>query len=112
MTTYERAAAGYDDEHEQELVAAIMTAITETSRVSDCNVVALRTGEAASALLSCLATILAVSPSGVRSPTALRRVTEELGKRLRRRVAAAQVSQEVQDFLRRAFHGSDVGGHA
>jgi hypothetical protein len=112
-TTYERASRCYDDEHERELIDAIMTAIAETSRVSDAAaVICVRTGEAASALLSALAFVLAASPSVTRSPTAQRRMLEELGKRLRRRVAAAEASAELQDFLRHAFRGNDVGGHA
>jgi hypothetical protein len=111
-TTYERAKHSYDPEHEEELRNAIVGAIAETSKVSDVDALVLRTGEAASALLSALALVLALSPAATRSPTAIRKMTDELGKRLRQRVAAAQASAEVQDFVRRAFHGTDVGGHA
>jgi hypothetical protein len=109
--TYQRATASYDEAHERELVDAIMIAIAETSRVSDANAMVIRTGEAASALVSCLAAVLALSPSAARSPTAMRKAVDELGKRLRRRVAAAQASEEVQAFGRRVFRGNDVGGN-
>ena len=111
-TTYAEAARGYSDEFERNLVAAITQAIGEASLVTDCPVMAIRTGETASALLSVLAAVLAMSPAAVRSPTALRKTIDELGKRLRRRVAAAQADQDVQDFARRCFRGSDVGGRA
>src|SRR5262245_54479032 len=94
-TNYQRAVSAYDDEHERELLDAIVTAIAETSRVSDCNVMVLRTGEAASALISALAFILAASPSAVRSPAAIRKTMDELGEQLRRRVAAAENDQGI-----------------
>jgi hypothetical protein len=110
--TYARAAAGYDAEHEQQLLAAITAAIVETSRVADANVIALRTGEIASALLTALAGILAMSPAATRSPTAMRKMVDELGKRLRRRIAAAEDDSALQEFLRRVFRGTDVEGSA
>jgi hypothetical protein len=110
--TYARAAAGYDDNFERELVAAFLEAITSESRLTDCNVIAIRTAETASALLSALAFILALSPAASRSPTAIRKTMDELSKRLRRRVAAAESNQDLQDFIKRTFRGSDVGGHA
>jgi hypothetical protein len=48
----------------------------------------------------------------VRSPTAIRKHIDELRKRLRRRVANAEADADMQDFIARAFHGGDVGGHA
>jgi hypothetical protein len=111
-TTFERARAGYDAEHEQSLAIAILEAIAETSRVSDVDCIAIRTAESASALLTVLATILAMSPAATRSPTAMRKTLEELGKRLRRQVASAEGSAELQDFVRRSFRNSDVGGRA
>lgn len=110
--TYARAQAGYDPEHERELLAAITRAIAETSRLSDAAVMCIRTGELASALLSALAFTLALSPSVVRSPTAMRKTIDELGKRLRRRVAAAEADETVQAFATRIFRGPDVGGNA
>ena len=110
--SYQRAIAAYDDAHERALLDAIVTAIAETSRVSDCNVIVLRTGEAASALISALAFILAASPSAVRSPTGIRKTMDELGEQLRRRVAAAEANLEAQDLVRRAFRSGDVGGSA
>jgi hypothetical protein len=111
-SSYADATHAYSETHEHALTEAIMTAIAETSRVTDLDCMVLRTGEAASALLSCLGTVLAMSPAATRSPTAQRRMLDELGKRLRRRVAAAESCAEVQDFVRRAFRSTDVGGHA
>jgi hypothetical protein len=111
-STYERAIAAYDAEHERELLDAVMSAIAEASRVSDATVMVVRTGEAASALLSALAVVLALCPSASRSPTAQRRVLDELRKRLRRRVAAAEHDEQLRDFVQRCFHGSNVEGSA
>jgi hypothetical protein len=111
-TTYDRATAGYDEAFEQRLVEEITLAIGRASICSDANIVALRTGETASALLTVLAATLALSPAAVRSPTALRRTTGELGKRLQRRVAAAVSSPDTRDFLHRRPFRSSRGGHA
>ena len=86
-TTFAKATLEYDAEHERALLEAITEAIFEASRVSDCNAVVIRTGEAAQALLTALACVLAMSPSATRSPAAIRKTVDELGKRLRRRVA-------------------------
>jgi hypothetical protein len=111
-TTYAKATLEYDAEHERALLEAITEAIFEASRVSDCNAVVIRTGEAAQALLTALACVLAMSPSAVRSPTAIRRTVDELGKRLRRRVASAEQSTDLKDFVRRSFWNTDEGGNA
>ena len=86
--TYARASLKYDEEHEKALLQAITEAIFETSIVSDCNVCAIRTGEATEALLTIFSgkAVLAMSPSASRSPTAIRKTIDELGKRLRRKV--------------------------
>jgi hypothetical protein len=111
-TSYERATAGYDDEFERTLVDAITTAIFDISRATDTNVICLRTGETANALVTVLAGMLAISLVAARSPTAIRKTVEELGKRLRRRVAHATADPDLHDFLARVFHGTDVGGNA
>jgi len=54
VTTYARATTAYDDAHERALAEAIVRAIAEASPVS-ANLMVVRTGEAASALLTCLA---------------------------------------------------------
>src|SRR5262245_60874275 len=111
-TSYARALAGYDDEHERALVEAITRSIFEASICSDARVAAIRTGQATSALVTVLAAVLAMSPAVTRSPTALRRSLDELHKRLRRRIAQVEGDHDLQDFLRRAFRSNDVGGHA
>jgi uncharacterized protein YgbK (DUF1537 family) len=109
-TTYARAAAGYDEAFERKLVKAIIAAIAQASLVSGANCCVIRTGETASALLTVLAATLSLSPAAVRSPTALRRTIDELGKRLRPRVAAAQPDADA--FRARCFTSDDIGGHA
>ena len=108
--TYARATLGYDNEHERALLEAITEAIFTASKVSDCNAVVIRTGEAAEALLTALAGILAMSPSATRSPTALRRTIDEFGKRLRRRVASAEQDLDLKEFVRRSFWNTGEGG--
>ena len=111
-TTYDRATSAYDKDHERALMEAITRAIFESSTVSDANAIVIRTGEAAEALLTVLAGILAMSHSATRSPTAIRRTVDDLGKRLRRQIAAAEGSEDLQEFIRRTFRGNDVEGTA
>ena len=110
--TFARATLEYDAEHERALFEAITEAIFEASRVSDCNAVVIRTGEAAQALLTALACILAMSPSVTRSPEAIRKTLDELGKRLRRKVSAAEQDADMQDCVRRSFWNTNEGGNA
>ena len=110
--TYARATLEYDNEHERALLSAITEAIFTASMVSDCNAVVIRTGEAAQALLTALACVLAMSPSAVRSPSALRKTVDEFGNRLRSRIAATKNNADLQGFIRRMFRGSYVEGNA
>jgi hypothetical protein len=114
VTTYERAAEGYDEAHEEALVAAITKAIGEASMVTDPPCLVLRTGELVSALTSVLATALALSPERVRSPTAIRKTLDKVRQRLIRRVAVARANAELRDLEARIFRGDDRerGGNA
>ena len=111
-TTFARATLEYDAEHERALLDAITQAIFEASKVSDCNAVVIRTGEATQALLTALACVLAMSPSATRSPTAIRKLGDDIVKRLRRRVASAEQSPDLKDFVRQSFWNTDEGGNA
>src|SRR5262245_42597620 len=111
-TTYERAVAAYDAALAHALVEEITTTIFDVSRTTDANCVALRTGETVSALLTVLASTLALSPAAVRSPTALRRTIDELGKRLRRKVAAAANNPDFAAFKSHCFDNDREGGNA
>jgi hypothetical protein len=53
-----------------------------------------------------------MSPAATRSPTAIRRTIDDLGKRLRRQIAAAEASEDLQEFISRTFRGNDVEGTA
>lgn len=112
QTTYAKAVLEYDEAHEQALAEAIARAIFETSMVSDCNAIVLRTGEAANALLTALACVLAMSPATTRSPTAIRKTIDDLHKRLRSRVTAAGKNTTLNDFIRRSFGNASEGGNA
>ena len=111
-TTFAKATLEYDTEHERALLEAITESIFETSRVSDCNAVVIRTGEAAQALLTALACVLAMSPSATRSPSALRKTCDDFSKSLRRKVGAAEQDLALQEFMCRTFRGSGVKGNA
>jgi hypothetical protein len=111
-TTFEWASAGYDAEFEQGLVDAILQAIAGASKVTDVDTAVVPTGETTSALLTCLAIVLAMSPSATRSPSALRQTLDALGKRLRQRLAVAEADAGLQEFLRRVFHGTGTDGTA
>ena len=90
QTTYDRAA--YDKDHERALLEAIKRTIFESFM---------------------LVGILAMSPAAIRSPTAIRRtLIDDLGKRLRRQIAAAEASEDLQEFISRTFRGNDVEGTA
>ena len=80
--------------------------------VSDCRLAAIRTGECAEALLTILACVLAMSPSVTRSPAAIRKIVDEIGKRLRGKVAAAETNEVLRELFRHSFRGNDVGGNA
>ena len=112
QTTYAKAALEYDEAHERALLEAITQAIFEASKVSDCNAVVIRTGEATQALLTALACILAMSPSVTRSPAAIRKTVDDLDKRLRRQVASAEQSPDLGEFVRRSFRNAAEGGSA
>jgi len=112
QTDHGRATLEYDPEHEAALMQAVTAAIFEASMVSDANAIVVRTGEAANALMTVLAGVLAMSPSVTRSPTAIRQTTKEIGKRLRRKVSAAEQNEDVQDFVRRVFSGVGTEGTA
>ena len=75
-TTYARAVLEYDKQHEDELLSAITKAIVGTSMVSDCNAAVIRTGEIVEALVTVLVSVLAMSPSVSRSPTAIRKTVD------------------------------------
>ena len=108
QTTFARATLEYDKAHERALMEAITRTIFETSAVSDADAIVIRTAECAQALVIVLAGVLAMSPAATRSPTAIRRTIDDLGKRLRRQIAAAEASEDLQEFISRTFRGNDV----
>jgi hypothetical protein len=60
--SYAPATAGYDSEFEQMLAGAIVETIATKSLVTDANVMALRTGETAAALVFVLEMVMGLSP--------------------------------------------------
>jgi hypothetical protein len=109
-TPYARALQ-YDPDFERALVDIIGKAILDASLITDCNVLAIRTGETIHALTAVLGGMIAVSPA-LRSPTATRKAIDEISKRLRRQVAAARNDPEVASFTRSVFNGTQTGGNA
>jgi hypothetical protein len=109
-TTYARAQS-YDPDFERALVDVIGKAILDASLITDCNVLAIRTGETIHALTAVLGGMIAVSPA-LCSPTATRKAIDEIAKRLRRQVAAARSDPEVASFTRSVFNGTQTEGSA
>ena len=56
--------------------------------------------------------LVEASPSATPSPTSIRKTIDDFGKRLRRRIAAAESNEAVEEFLRHCLRGTDVGGNA
>jgi hypothetical protein len=101
-----------DPRFERALADAIGTAIATTSVVVDAPIMAIRTGETLAALVTTLASVLALSPAA-RSPTALRRAVDTIAKQLRRQAAAAVADPSVHEFKRRGcFDGISTRGSA
>jgi len=113
-TTYARAVHSYDETHERAISDAVLSAIFDASHVRDTvnRCVVIRTGEIAQALVTVLAVVLAASPASSRTRQARRRLLSELGKRLERRIHAAETSDDLQDLLQRVFRSNKVGGRA
>jgi hypothetical protein len=111
-TSYERAIRGFDPEFERAVVDAVTAAIAQVSRCTDADVLALRIGEVTAALVTVLASTIALSPAVTRSPTQLRKFLDETTKRLRRKAMQAAADPDPKQFRERAFNGTDVGGSA
>jgi hypothetical protein len=81
--------ASFDPEFKKALIAEIITAIMNASRVSDAPAVTVRTHETLDALVTCLTAIAAMNPC-FDSPDTLQAFSEGLAKRVRREVAQAR----------------------
>jgi hypothetical protein len=108
----EAALAAYDERHERKLADALVRAIADQSMVD--NVMVIRTGEAAAALTTALASILALSPASTRSRAAIKQTAEAFRRKLAAKVRAAEGSPDFYEFKRRTFQDgdSDRGGNA
>jgi hypothetical protein len=97
-TAIKRALEGYDPE----FCAALSNKITETiglaSFVADAPLMMIRTGETTDALVSCLISILALSPEA-HSPARLRKLSNEIAKRIRSGVTAAKDDPSIAQLL-------------
>jgi hypothetical protein len=108
----ERAQAGYDEAFERKLADVIIRAIADQSMID--NVLVLRTGESAAALVNVLASIMALSPSSTRSRAAIKQVADSFRRKLLARVRQAESDPLFSDFKSRCFHDGDRarGGRA
>jgi hypothetical protein len=91
-------------------VKVIMRGVVEASQIGEPPVLVLRSGELTSALLTILATAIALSPESVRSPAAIRKVTEALRRHLQERVAVARASLDFLDFESHCVHAGARNG--
>jgi hypothetical protein len=116
MTAAIDGMAGFDPKFEARLVDEITEAIAAASMMSDGDrqVLVLRLGEIASALTTVLACTLALSPSAVRSPKAIRETAERFRKKLTGQVRTAEGNADVLNFKARCFRDGDRerGGNA
>jgi hypothetical protein len=92
-TSYAHAAAGYDPEFEQILADAITETIAKASLVTDANVMAIRTGETAAALVFVLEMVMGLSPA-MDTPSELRKFAEHTAKRLRKNISRLRADPE------------------
>jgi hypothetical protein len=92
-TTYARAQAGYDVEFERVLADAIIETIATKSLVTDANIMALRLGETAAALVIVLEMIMGLSPT-MDTPSELRKFAEHTAKRLRKNITKLRADPE------------------
>src|SRR5262245_16542662 len=95
--TYERAVAGYDEEHRDRLAAAIINAIAQASLLNDAKVMALRTGEMTDAVLSVPAWVIAMR-CDLQSPAKVREAAEQVRKTLIRDVPQFRGDSEFRKF--------------
>jgi hypothetical protein len=108
----ERAMAGFDPAFERKLAAALVRTIADQSMIDGVRVI--RTGEAAAALTTVLASILALSPASTRSRAAIRKTADGFRRKLAANVRAAEGSPDFYDFKARCFRDDDQerGGRA
>lgn len=111
---FERALAGYDVQHRNTLTEAILRAIVDASVIEQPPVLCIRTGELTDALIDALAAAIAMSPEATRSPAAIRKITDELRKRIVRKVAEVRSNADFRAFEDRVFRSDDDtrGGRA
>jgi hypothetical protein len=91
QTDYARAAAGFDEQFRDALMAEIIGTVAECSVLTDAPLLAIRTGETADALVRCLIAVLAMSPQ-MDNPRELREHATLIAKRIRREVAKARAN--------------------
>jgi hypothetical protein len=91
MTDYARATAGFDSEFRDTLVREVMEAVAECSVLDDAELMAIRTGETADALVRCLIAVLALSPQ-MDDARELRLQSTAISQRIRREVARARAN--------------------
>jgi hypothetical protein len=108
----EAVLAAYDPAFERKLADAITRTIAAESKVA--NVMVIRTGETAAALVTVLASMMALSPAVTRSRAAIRKTAESFRKKLVANVRAAEQSPDFYEFRRRCFANDDRerGGRA
>jgi hypothetical protein len=92
-TSYARATAAYDPAFEQLLADAIIETIAAKSLVSDANVMVLRTGETAAALVFVLEMVMGLSPT-MDTPSEVRKFAAHTAKRLRKNIAKLRANPE------------------
>jgi hypothetical protein len=111
-----KARAGYDRAFEERLLERTVETIVAESMLDDGvgKVLVLRTGETAAALISALASVLALSPPAAHSGDAIKQTSRSFHRKLHSQVRQATRDPQLHDFLRRTFNYTDRtrGGRA
>ena len=110
-------AFAYDGSFEARLLDRIVETIVAESMFDDSAgkpVLVPRTGETAAALISALASVLALSPPAAHSSNAIKQTSQCFRCKLHSQVRQATRDPYLHDFLRRTFNYSDRtrGGRA
>jgi len=96
--------ASFDAEFKKALIAEIITAIMNASRVSDAPAVTVRAHETVDALVTCLTAVAAMNPC-FDSPATLQAFSEGLARRIKREVAKARAKGLFADLVIGARRG-------
>ena len=110
-----RAISGLDPAFEQRMLEEFTATIARVSMIADGNggtVLCLRLAETSSALTTCLASLMALSPQAALNEQAIAETARRFRHALHRKVGVAKRAPGTHEFLQRSFHTGQEGGRA